>query len=72
MSGGANGLGGTNSVADMLKPGSSISTDPKKIVKTIVDKQVKYALCNKFVHDRIRDLLKSIYRNSLKELNKDA
>lgn len=63
---------GDSGLVNMLKPGGTMSSNPKKIVKTIVDKQVKYTACNKIVHDRIRDLLESIYRNSLRELNKNA
>jgi len=72
LAGAAGDLGGAGSVADMLKPGGTMSSNPKKIVKTIVDKQVKYTSCNKIVHDRIKDMLSSIFRNSLRELNKDA
>lgn len=72
LAGAAGDLRGAGSVADMLKPGGTMSSDPKEIVKAIIDKQIKYTSCNKIVHDRIKDMLSSIFRNSLRGLNEDA
>lgn len=72
LAGAAGDLGGAGSVADILKPGGTMSSDPKEIVKAIIDKQIKYTSCNKIVHDRIKDMLSSIFRNSLRGLNEDA
>jgi len=75
---GAGGLAATGAgasaggVANILQPGAITSSDSGKIIKTIVNTQGNYISCNRSVHDRIKKIIESIFRGSLKELNTNA
>lgn len=79
----ASGLGSSNLDPSKLAAGTGItsilppkdgikSTESDEIMKVWLTKVGKQISCSKYVHDRIHKVIKTIFSNTLKELNDDG
>jgi hypothetical protein len=67
---GAAGLGDANG---FLPPKDGVrSTEPGEIMKVWSNKVGKQIECSKFVHERVKKLIQTVYRNTLQELEEDG
>jgi hypothetical protein len=67
---GAAGLGGADGI---LPPKDGVrSTEPGEIMRVWSNKVGKQIECSSFVHERVKKLIQTVYRNTLQELEEDG